>query len=365
MSQKSSTPFFSIEGRKIGFGYPTYFIADIAANHNGSLKKAMRLIELAKKNGADAAKFQHFRADKIVSRYGFDSMSKKISHQAKWGKSVYQVYQEASVPWKWTPELARHCHQVGIHFFSAPYDLEAIDMLDNHMFAYKVGSGDLNWLESVLRMASKGKPVFLATGASTMEEVRRAVKAIARVNPKICVMQCNTNYTGSPKNFAHINLNVLKVYAQEFPRAVLGLSDHTSGHATVLGAVTLGARAVEKHFTDNRTQVGPDHAFSMSPGDWKEMVERVRELELALGTGKKKVEANENETVLIQRRCLRAARDLDKGEILREEDIDVLRPALPGAFVPDDRPRLLNKRIRRAMVKGEAFKPGHIQRGVF
>lgn len=347
-----------IHGRLIGLAHPTYFIADIAANHDGSLEKAKELITLAKKAGADAAKFQHFRAPKIVSDYGFRSMKGQVSHQAKWKKSVFQVYQEASVPWEWTPHLKRHCDAVGIHFFSAPYDLEAVDMLNRFMPAYKVGSGDITWLEELKKIAAKQKPVFLATGASTLNEVRKAVETLARINPRLCIMQCNTNYTGSLENFSYIQLNVLKTFSEEFSGAVLGLSDHTPGHATVLGAVALGARAIEKHFTSSRKRQGPDHAFSMEPGDWREMVDRVRELERALGGEKKVVEANERQTVLIQRRCCRAARDLAAGETLKREDIDVLRPVKPGSFPASEIGRLIGKKMKRSIPRGEAFEPG-------
>lgn len=353
--KRSKNPFLTVRGRKIGLDHPTYFIADIAANHNGSLEEAKTLISLAKESGADAAKFQHFRADRIVSRYGFESQGEQRSHQSRWKKSVYQVYEEASVPWEWTPLLKAHADKVGIHFFSAPYDFEAIEMLDNYVPAYKIGSGDLNWSEAVKRIAKKKKPVFLATGASTMREVKQAVASILRHNDKLCLMQCNTNYTGSLENFRYIQLNVLKTYAKRFPNVVLGLSDHTPGHATVLGAVTLGARAIEKHFTRSRKQEGPDHAFSMEPRDWRDMVDRTRELELALGEGRKKVEDNEKDTVWIQRRCCRAARDLKKGVRLTRADISVLRPAAPGASAPDDAPKLVGRKTKRAVVKGEAF----------
>ncbi len=355
MPKPNKSCVLNVKGRLIGKKYPTYFIADIAANHNGDLEKAKCLIALAKKSGADAAKFQHFRADKIVSQHGFESMKSQASHQAQWKKSVYEVYQDASVPWSWTEELKKHSERIGIHFFSAPYDIEAIDMLDRYMPVYKIGSGDITWLESLRHIASKRKPVFLATGASTMAEVRRAVKILTKINPKLCLMQCNTNYTGNKENFKYINLNVLKAYAREFPNVVLGLSDHTPGHATVLGAVALGARAVEKHFTDNRKNVGPDHGFSMEPSDWREMVERTRELEMALGTEIKRVESNEKETTLIQRRCCRAAKDIRPGEILKREAIDVLRPVKPGAYSASEVSKVVGKKARRFIPKGEAI----------
>ncbi len=355
MSAIEAGPEFRVGNHWIGFRHPTYFIADIAANHNGSLKEAKELIRLAKEAGADAAKFQHFRAEKIVSKYGFEALKTRFSHQSRWQKPVFEVYQDASVPWEWTKELAETAKKEQIDFFSAPYDLEAIEMLDPYVVAYKVGSGDINWEESLQRMAAKKKPVFLATGASTMKEVERAVEIVGTINPQLCLMQCNTNYTGSAENFNHIHLNVLRTFSEKFPGLVLGLSDHTPGHTTVLGAVALGARAVEKHFTRDRGQTGPDHSFSMNPEDWRAMVDRTRELERALGESDKTIAANETQTALIQRRCCRAARDLKKGQVLGREDIDALRPVTPGAFLPPDIDRLIGKKLTRDLTFGEPF----------
>jgi sialic acid synthase SpsE len=320
----------------LGEDSPTYFIADISANHDGDLGRARRLIHLAKEAGADAAKFQNFRAPDIVSDYGFKRLGSQLSHQASWKKSVFEVYQDASIPFEWTPVLKEECDNAGIDYFSAPYDFAAIDMLDSFTPAYKVGSGDINWLEALERMACKGKPVFLATGASTIGEVQQAVHTIMAVNPQLVLMQCNTNYTASLENFEHIHLRVLNTYRVMFPEVVLGLSDHTPGHATVLGAVALGARVIEKHFTDDNNRVGPDHPFSMTPEAWKDMVDRTRELERALGTADKFVAGNEELTVVLQRRCLRAARDIRAGEKLTREMVAVLRPATPGALRPDE-----------------------------
>jgi len=318
----------------IGEENPTYFIADIAANHDGDLERARMLIRLAKDAGADAAKFQNFRAPKIVSDYGFKSMQGQVSHQAEWRKSVFEVYQDASIPFEWTDKLVEECSNVGIDYFSSPYDFDAIDMLDPYVPAYKVGSGEIDWLEALERMACFGKPVLLATGASNISDVQRAVNTILTINPKLVLMQCNTNYTADPKNFDYIHLRVLNTYRSMFPNVVLGLSDHTYGHATVLGAVTLGARVVEKHFTDDNNRIGPDHKFAMNPKSWADMVARTRELERALGSGEKFVCKNEEQTVIVQRRCLRAARDIDKGEIFERSMIDVLRPATVGAILP-------------------------------
>lgn len=318
----------------IGENHPAYFIADIAANHDGDLERAKLLIRLAKEAGADAAKFQNFQASKIVSDYGFSSMGNQVSHQAKWKKSVFEVYQDASVPFNWTPILKEECDRAGIDYFSSPYDFESIDYLDPYVPAYKIGSGDINWLETLEYMARKGKPVLLATGASDIGDVQRAVHALLRVNSKLVLMQCNTNYTASLENFDHLHLRVLTTYHSMYPDLILGLSDHTPGHASVLGAVALGARVIEKHFTDDNLREGPDHAFAMNPKSWAEMVENTRQLERALGSGDKFVEENEKQTVFLQRRCVRAARNLKAGEIITREMVEVLRPVAPGAILP-------------------------------
>lgn len=320
--------------RNIGEGHPTYFIADIAANHDGSLDRAKMLIRLAKDAGADAAKFQNFRAPKIVSDYGFTHMNAQVSHQANWEKPVSEVYASASVPFEWTPILKETCDEVGIDYFSSPYDFDAIDMLEPFVPAYKIGSGDITWIEACEHIARQGKPVLLATGASTIGDVQRAVHAILAINSQLVLMQCNTNYTAAEENFSNIHLNVLNTYRNMFPDLVLGLSDHTHGHATVLGAVTLGACVIEKHFTDDNDRVGPDHPFAMNPTAWEEMVKATRQLESALGSGDKFVAENEQETVVIQRRCLRAARTIKPGEVINRDMIDVLRPATQGAIMP-------------------------------
>jgi sialic acid synthase SpsE len=333
-----------IGARTIGPKHPTYFNADIAANHDGDLERAKLLIRLAKEAGADAAKFQNFQAPKIVSDYGFQSMGGQVSHQAAWKKSVYQVYKEASIPFEWTLTLGDECQEVGIDYFSSPYDFEAIDWLDPYVPVYKAGSGEIDWIEALERMASKGKPVIVATGASTIGDVQRAVHAILKINPRLVLMQCNTNYTASPENYDHLHLNVLKTYATMFPEVILGLSDHTHALAPVLGAVTLGARVIERHFTDSNDREGPDHKFAMNPENWARMVAETRLLERSLGSADKFVAANEQDTLVVQRRCLRAARDVQAGEIFTRGMIDVLRPATPGAILPPYIPQVIGTR---------------------
>jgi N-acetylneuraminate synthase len=344
-----------IADRWVGDRHPTYFIADISANHDGDLERAKALIYQAAEAGADAAKFQNFRAPKIVSDVGFRSLGSQLSHQASWKKSVFEVYQAASLPFEWTPILHQTCLAAGIHYLSSPYDFEAVDMLDPFVPAHKIGSGDITWIEICRHIAGKEKPVILATGASELSDVERAARAILEINPDLILMQCNTNYTASLDNFRHIHLRVLPLYAALFPRLVLGLSDHTPGHATVLGAVALGARAVEKHFTDDTSRTGPDHPFSMTPASWREMVDRTRQLELALGSSEKHVSENEVDTVIVQRRCLRAARPIRAGEVLDRQAIDVLRPAQPGAIPPYEIEAVIGARALIDIGAGDAL----------
>jgi sialic acid synthase SpsE len=344
-----------IDGQRIGEQHPTYFIADIAANHDGDLERAKDLIYMAKEAGADAAKFQHFRAESIVSDVGFKSFGSQQSHQASWKKSVVEVYRDASVSTDWTQTLKETCNKAGITFFTSPYDFDLLDHVDPYVPAYKVGSGDITWIDMIKRIASKGKPYILATGASTMDDVYRAVDAGLELNTQLALLQCNTNYTGSLENLRYVQLNVLNSYRAMFPKMILGLSDHTPGHATVLGAVAIGARVIEKHFTDDTARVGPDHAFSMDPRSWKDMVDRTRELEAALGCGIKKVEDNERQTIVLQRRAVRAVSHLPKGHIITAEDLTVLRPCPPGAVLPYEARSLVGKRLRFEKRVGEHF----------
>ena len=316
---------FFIEKNEIGINKPLYFIADIAANHDGDINRAFKLIELAKESGAHAAKFQNFNASKIVSRFGFEKMASKVSHQSNWKKSVYETYQDASIPYDWTPRLKEKCEEVGITYFTSPYDFQSVDFVDPFVNAYKIGSGDVTWHEIIEHIA-KNKPVLIATGASTLNEVKLAMEILLKNSKDIILMQCNTNYTASRENFKHINLNVLKTYKKLFPTTVLGLSDHTYGNSTVLGAIPLGARVFEKHFTDSNEREGPDHKFAMNPNSWKDMVSSSNEVYEALGDGKKVIEGNEKETAIVQRRGLRFTRNLRSGHIVEKSDLIPLRP---------------------------------------
>jgi sialic acid synthase SpsE len=335
---------------------PTYFIADIAANHDGSLERAIELIKLAAEAGADAAKFQNFKAQTIVSSQGFKDLGEKMTHQAKWKKDVVEVYKDAELPMEWTEALVKACADNGIDYFTAPYDLEFIPHFARRMPYFKVGSGDITWKESLEMMASQGKPILLATGASELWEVERAVKLISQFNIPIVLMQCNTNYTGSEDNFDYLNLLALNEFREKFPDVVLGLSDHSIGHVAVLGAVALGARAIEKHFTDDTNRVGPDHGFSLDPITWKKMVEETRILERCLGNGHKRVEPNEVEARIVQRRALRFTRDMQAGATVSSDDVMALRPCPTDGIDPFDIDDVVGRKLVQEVSRDQLIR---------
>ena len=345
-----------INNYEIGLDKPVFFIADIAANHDGNLERAKELIWIAAKAGADCAKFQHFTANTIVSDFGFRDLGSQQSHQKTWKKSVYQVYEEASLNRNWTAELKKTCDEAGIVFMTSPYSMELVDYVDDYVTAYKIGSGDVTWLEIIDYIASKNKPVLLATGASSLSDVDKAMKVLLkRGNPTI-LMQCNTNYTAAENNFDYINLNVIKTFNMKYPNVILGLSDHTHGCTSVLGSVALGARVIEKHFTDTCEREGPDHKFSMDPQSWREMVERTRELELCLGNGIKVIEENEKETVILQRRALRATKDLLANNKIKAKDFFPLRPCPDGAIQPYEINNIIDRELKNNIREGDIIK---------
>ena len=340
----------------------TFFIADIASNHDGSLKKAKKLIRLAKKSGADAAKFQNFYARTLVSDYGFKNLPKNKSHQNKWRKSVFETYKENEVSIKWTSELLKECKKNNIEYFTAPYDEGVIDVLNQFVKIWKVGSGDITYHENILKMAGTGKPIIIATGASNQREIDIIMNKINKINKNIIIMQCNTNYTAKEENFNYINLNVLKNFKTRYPSAILGLSDHTLGHETVLGAVAMGARVIEKHFTDSNSNIGPDHKFSMNPKTWRLMVNSVRNLEKALGNKKKKLEENEKITVQLQRRSIRINKNVNKGYKIKKNDLEFLRPCPSDAVQCYDVDKIVNKKLNFNLIKGDYFKKRYLKK---
>jgi N-acetylneuraminate synthase len=194
-----------------------------------------------------------------------------------------------------------------------------------------------------------------------MKDVERAVDAIQKTNKELILMQCNTNYTAKKENFGYINLNVLRTYQEKYPELILGLSDHTKGYSTVLGAIALGARVIEKHFTDDVTRNGPDHHFSITPIEWKEMVTASNELFYALGDGVKRIEENEKQTVRMQRRSIYLAKDKKSGEIVHDDDFEMLRPYNENGFAPFELKDLLGKKCIKDLDKGSLLMRSDVE----
>lgn len=306
------------------------------------------MIDAAKASGADCAKFQTFSTPKIVSEGGFSKMQLKGVH-GSWGRTVSEVFKDAEFPVAWHKEIADYCKQVGIDFSTSPYFKEAVDLcIELDVPFIKIGSGEITWLEMLDYIACKGKPVMLATGDATMAEIDEAVRTIeATGNKDLVLMQCITNY---PSKIDSANVNVLKTYQSAFD-VLTGYSDHAPGHVVALASVVIGGRVIEKHFTLNKHDKGPDHPHSMEPDEFKFMVDSVREVERAMGSTCKEVVAEESETVYVQRRCLYAKKDIQKGQIMSADDIDVLRPAL--GIPPKYKSVIIGKECRTDIKKGQ------------
>jgi N-acetylneuraminate synthase len=270
--------FFSqeviINNKILAKGRPTYIIAEIGANFDGDINKAKRLIDAAKASGANCAKFQSFKAEKIVSESGFKSMKLKGVH-GTWDKPVHEVFRNAEFPREWHKEISDYCKSIGIDFSTSPYDYEAVDLcIELNVPFIKIGSGDITWIEMIEYIAKKGKPIILATGDATMSEIDEALSAIeATGNKDLILLQCITNY---PSKIESANINVLKTYQTAF-NVLTGYSDHSPGPVVALGATALGGVVIEKHFTLNKTDSGPDHPHSMDTNEFKLMVDYIRE----------------------------------------------------------------------------------------
>lgn len=337
-----------IGNRMIGPEYPTYFIAEIGGNFDGSMDKAKHLIDAAKEAGADCAKFQTFTAKTIVSEGGFSKMELHGVH-GSWGRTVSEVFKDVEFPMEWHQEIADYCKSMEIDFSTSPYFKEAVDLCADMKLPFiKIGSGEITWLEMLDYIARKGMPVMLATGDATMSEIDEAVKTIEKAgNKDLVLMQCITNY---PSQIDSANVNVLKTYQSVFD-CLTGYSDHSPGHVVALASVVLGGRVIEKHFTLNKKDKGPDHPHSMEPDEFKFMVNSIREVERAMGSTRKEVVDEEGETVFVQRRCLYAKYDLKKGQVITSDDLDVLRPAL--GILPKFKDTIIGKAVNKNIPAGD------------
>jgi len=312
-----------IGGRLVGEGHRCYIIAEVGSNFDASLTKAKKLIQLAKKCGADAVKFQSFKTEELISKKGFQ---KKVAFQSRWKKSVWDVYKHAELPREWHKKLNQYSRKIGIHFFTSPWDFEAVDLLYKlKVPAFKIGSGDITYTEIIKYIGSKQKPVILSTGASSLEEVNNAIKAIKSTgNNKIILLHSVTQY---PSPIENANVKALTTLREKFNLNV-GYSDHSTGSLVVLASVALGACVIEKHFTDDPNLKGPDHPHSMNPKSFTNLVCRVRLLEKAMGNGVKKMENIERETRIIQRRSIWTIKPIIKGDKFNKNNIRAIRPAL-------------------------------------
>jgi sialic acid synthase SpsE len=285
------------------------------------MQRAKYMVDLAADVGANAAKFQSFRAETIINRAAF---SKSTSFQAKWNKPVWDVYKDAEFPFEWHREIFDYCRSKGIDFLTSPYDFDAVKLLEEiDVSAYKIGSGEITNLDFLRVVASKNKPIILGCGSATMGEIDEAVKIIRSAgNDDIVLLQCVTMY---PAPFEYANIRAMRTLRDCF-QCLVGYSDHTPGSVVPLGAVALGACIIEKHFTDDKTRRGPDHPFAMDADDFREMVRSTRALESALGSPIKDVYPCESQTVILQRRSLSAAKDIARGAKITPDMIAVLRP---------------------------------------
>lgn len=347
-----------IGSRYVGPGHPSYIIAEIGSNFDGSLERAKMLALKCKEAGADAYKIQNFLAPKIVSAQGFSNL--QVAFQAKWDKPVVEVYKKAEFPREWVKELSDYCKEIGIEFFSSPYDTDAVDLLEEvGVSAYKIGSGEIDNIEFLQYVAKTGKPLILGAGSATLQEVEAAVTAIrAAGNDHIILLQCVTNY---PSPVADANLRAM-VAMGERCNVLYGYSDHTIGPeaggddslrglTVPLGAVALGGCVIEKHVTDDLKRKGPDHPFAMViDGNFKEMVAAIRAMEKALGDGEKRLMPSEQETVVIQRRGIYALRAIAKGEVIERSALEYLRPAV--GLRPARMPEIVGKRAARTITAG-------------
>jgi len=317
-------PKFSIAGRPVGPGHPCYVIAEAGSNHNRDLDTAYQLIDAAAAAGADAVKFQTYTAEGLYSRRTPDMRYLKDQGLVGEHESVFDLIKRIEMPWEWHADLARHAAEAGITFFSTPFDESAVDLLEEvGVPAYKIASYEVNHLPLIERAARTGKPLLVSTGMASLGDIERALDtANAAGGQDVLLMHCAINY---PPRFDDLNLRAISTLAASF-RVPIGWSDHTMGHTADVVAVTLGACAVEKHFTLSRDQPGPDHPFALEPDELRDMVRAIRDTEVALGSSVKRVTDAEAEMYRLGRRSLVAARSIPAGGELTRDDLAVKRP---------------------------------------
>lgn len=339
-------PSIRIGERIIGAGCPVYIVAELSANHRQQFDEAVKLVEAAKKAGADAVKLQTYTPDTITIRSSRPEF--QISGETPWdGKTLYDLYAEAYMPWEWQPKLKKVADSLGIDLFSTPFDKTAVDFLEKMgVPAYKVASFEIVDIPLIEYIAGKGKPMMISTGLATLEEIDEAVRTARQAGAsQIGLLKCTSAYPALPEE---MNLRTIPHLGEKFGVPV-GLSDHSLDVAVPVAAVALGACIVEKHFTLSRNLPSPDSAFSIEPHEFKAMVEAVRMAEKALGKVKYNVSEQEAKS-LVFRRSLYVVKDVKAGEIFTEENIRSIRPSL--GLPPRHLKEILGKRASQDIKKG-------------
>ncbi len=339
--------------RSVGGGAPCFIIAEAGSNHNGRLDQALRLIEVAASAGADAVKFQLFRAERIYPKTA--GRSDYLQDE----RSIYDIIAEMELPYDWLPQLADQCRARGILFLASVFDEALADRLDPFVAAHKIASYEMTHLPLVRHIAAKGKPVIMSTGTAHLEEVRESVEAVrAGGDPPLALMQCTAAY---PAPLASLNVRTIPAMARAFGVPV-GLSDHSEDPVVgPLAAVALGAALLEKHFTLDRGLPGPDHKFALEPDGLRLMIHKVRELEQALGSGEKRMQPIEGELHAFARRSIFAVQPIPAGAALSTANVAVLRCGKqPAGLPPKAWPRVLGRTAAKSIPAGTAVQPGDL-----
>ncbi len=314
---------FEIKGKKIGLEQKPFIIAEMSGNHNGSLDRALSLVDAAADAGADAIKLQTFTADTITLDIKSDEFVISDENSLWYGRSLYELYKEAATPWEWHSEIMDHALKRGLICFSSPFDNSSVDFLESlGVSAYKIASAEIIDHGLITRVAKTGKPIIISTGMATLNEISEAVAvADAAGNQNIALLQCTASYPSSPKNS-----NILTIpNMREAFKCEVGLSDHTMGVGAAVAAVALGATIIEKHFTLRRSDGGIDSAFSLEPKELEQLVVETERASLALGSvfyGPTKSEM----AGLMFRRSLYVCEDIKAGEVFSEHNVRSIRP---------------------------------------
>lgn len=302
----------------------TIIIAEAGVNHNGSLELAYKLINEAKKSGADYVKFQSFKAERLVSK-----TAEKAEYQKKTtkrGETQYEMIKKLELSLENHLDLIKYCKKKNIKFLSSPFDLDSIDLLNElGLEIFKIPSGEIINLPFLRKIGLLGKKVILSTGMANLDEIQNALNILTEYGTKkenITVLHCNTEY---PTPFKDVNLKAMLTIKKTF-NVKVGYSDHTKGIEVPIAAVALGAEIIEKHFTLDRNMEGPDHKASLEPSELKQMVESIRNIEKALGHGIKKVTKSEAKNLIIARKSIVAKKNIKKGEKFSEDNLAVKRP---------------------------------------